>query len=97
MKDIEEMMDESNYDTLPEQANKTVTWTSRDKKTVFEWKTIFNIAGQRESEQTINVEGHTNKSKNPDTSVNLFESFITDSIMTFMIGQKEEFMSWICW
>ena len=55
LKDLEDTMDETNYDRLPPQEPKTFLWKAKDprKNKDYKWETVFNVEGRTGRENVI--------------------------------------------
>ena len=86
LRNFEETLDENNYDQLPPQDEQTFIYTSRDKKTVYDWKTVYNIAGRIGNENIIrNKPGPTPLACRADTPEKMFDLFFTDRMIVSIV------------
>lgn len=87
-RNLDEVLDESKYDSLPEQPNETYTWKSRDKNDPesYTWTTNFNSAGRPPRRNHMeNVPGPTPYAKRCKSLRELFDAFITDDMISDVV------------
>ena len=80
-KNLDDRLDDTNYDDLPAQEDETYVYVSTDKKTTVTWKTNQVTTGRMPSRNVIrNRPGATSFTRNAKTPVKAWQLFITNRI-----------------
>ena len=88
MVNLEETMDEENYDQLPQQSDATYTWEPRDRRNnkVYEWKTRFTVTGRRGRQDILGSKpGSTDTADQASTIQDLFDCYITPDMINDIV------------
>ena len=81
-KNLDDRLDDTNYDDLPAQEDETYVYVSRDKKTTVTWKTNQVTTGRMPSRNVIrNRPGATSLTRNAKTPVKAWQLFITNRMI----------------
>lgn len=83
---IDEVLDEDNYDPLPEQEDRTFVWKSKDRNdpTSYTWKTNFNKQGRAGQRNVYhNRPGPSPEARRCSTLKELWDKFITRERVQF--------------
>ena len=81
-KNLDDRLDDTNYDDLPAQEDETYVYVSRDKKTTVTWKTNQVTTGRMLSRNVIrNRPGATSLTRNAKTPVKAWQLFITNRMI----------------
>ena len=84
LKDLEDTMDETNYDRLPPQEPKTFLWKAKDprKNKDYKWETVFNVEGRTGRENVIpNRPGPRVRARQAESLTDLFSGYITEEMV----------------
>ena len=96
-KNLDDRLDDTNYDDLPPQADEEFVYTSRDKKTIISWKTTQTTVGRAPQRNIIRgTPGASRLARHANDPLKAWELFITggmiEAVTNFTNKKIDEFL-----